>query len=113
MFDNFGGPDGDACVGRAYYWYDPKRREPAIADSDFRNQHLEVSDEEWERLFAAAFDRGQRDYLLELARERPEMFADSGGTRIAMLGYTFGPCRPSTETLAALARVLSEEPTSG
>jgi hypothetical protein len=95
-------PDGEYNVGRMYYWYDPAGIEQAISDHDFRPQHSEIEDREWRQLFNAAFDRGERQFLQSLKTERPELFESKDGMRTAFLGYIFGPCRPSGETLDAL-----------
>ena len=100
------------CYGRSYYWYDPDGEEPSIDDWVFRDEHPEIDDDEWLRLFAAAFDRGERSLLLEMKQERPEMFESDDGLRSAMLGYIFGPARPSRETLELLGLIEpdSDEP---
>jgi hypothetical protein len=51
-------PEGDWNVGRGYFWYDPTPREPAINDDDFRRQHPEYDDREWNRLLREALKRG-------------------------------------------------------
>ena len=56
-----GDPEGEYNVGREYYWYDPKPREPAIKDYDFRRQRPEYDDREWDRLRGEAFKRGRAE----------------------------------------------------
>src|SRR5262249_25721940 len=58
-------PDGDYSIGRTYYWYDPEGVKPAVDDYDFRQQHPEIDDREWQRLFYEAFDRGEREFERE------------------------------------------------
>ena len=95
-------PDGGYSFGRAYYWYSPTDTEPTIDNSDFRQQHAEIDNDKWHELFVAAFDRGERQFLLSLKTDRPEMFESADGLRDAFIGYIFGPCQPSEETIAAL-----------
>lgn len=92
-------PDGEYNIARAYSWYDPAGFEPAIDPVAFRRQHPEIADEDWGQPFTAAFDRGERRFLLRLKEDHPEIFDSAGGRRAACLGYMFGACRPSEETL--------------
>jgi hypothetical protein len=85
-----------------YVWWD-RIHEPVV-DADLRKQHHEISDEEWQQLFAAARDRCERELLQALKRFHPELFTSSefGRLRAALFSSTFGPGRPSPETLAEL-----------
>jgi hypothetical protein len=88
---------------RVYYWTDPKQQiHERVEDADLRMQHPEIDDAEWRRLFAEAFDRGEREYLKELQGQHPAWFTSEAGRQAAFVGYTWGPCDPSPETLAEL-----------
>jgi hypothetical protein len=95
-------PDGEYNIGRQYYWSDPAGLQPWIRDREFRLLHPEIAADDWQQLFAEAFDRGERTFLEALQQSEPGLFESEPGQRIAFLGYTFGPCWPSRETLQAL-----------
>jgi hypothetical protein len=106
LFEQFGvvsdGDDRETIMGRVYYWYEPEGTGPVVEDADLCAQHLEIPPEPWRQLFCAAFDRGQRAFLLTVKREYPAMFRSEKGLRHVFVGYQFGPCPPSRETLEAL-----------
>jgi hypothetical protein len=81
---------GDPCIGRIYYWYDPKRRLPAVDDWDFRRQHPEIADREWQQLFYEAFDRGETEFEHEFAAGTNTPLAKAA----LSLGRMFGPRPP-------------------
>jgi hypothetical protein len=114
VYADLGAIYGQSMIGRVYYWFDGIHE--AVDDDVLREQHPEISDEEWQQLFAAAFDRGEREFLKGLKRDCPAMFTSEDGLLAAFLGYTFGRCSPSAETLAALGLTApdsaSDEPGS-
>jgi hypothetical protein len=84
-----------SCVGRVYFWYDPAGLLPAIEDSDFRPQHPEITDSEWDRLFYEAFDRGQTEFEMEVFATLPESELVRS---VIDLGRRFGPRKPRSES---------------
>ena len=88
-------PDGDYCVGRNYYWYDPERKVPKIDDYDFRRQHLEIDDREWQRLVYEAFDRGERDFERGFGQLLGGHATTGEGQAALSLGRVFGPLPPA------------------
>jgi hypothetical protein len=104
------GPDGDNsdgedCIGRRYYWCDPAGVEPSVRDLDFRQQHPEISDEDWQRLFREAFYRGKRRFLQELQAKEPDLFQNPEKAWTAWVDYLWERRPPSQETLEALRLV--------
>jgi hypothetical protein len=81
--EDLGTPE-EPCSGRVYYWYDPDFKEGSrVDDAVFRRDHPEISDREWAELFAAAFDRGEKDsqeQLILSTRQRRDAMAN----RLAM-----------------------------
>jgi hypothetical protein len=77
---------GYGCVGRTYYWYDPARRLPSVDDHEFRAEHPEIDDREWQRLFYEAFDRGETEF-------EQHFIAEHGEPPIPV-GRWFGPRLP-------------------
>lgn len=50
------------CFGRLYFWRDANSN-AAVWDWDLREQHPGVSDDEWQKLFCEAFDRGETAFV--------------------------------------------------
>jgi hypothetical protein len=87
-------PDGDYNIGRRYYWFNPGDPESFAWDHDLRDEHPDVGDHEWQRLFYEAFVRGQKAYRDELLREQPDLADTEIGRGILMVGELFGPRPP-------------------
>jgi len=85
------GSDEESGVGRRYYWYDPLETGTWAWDYELRDQHPEIPTAAWHKLFAAAFRRGECEFLKQFSPERQEQ-----GELLLLLGYHFGPYR-STE----------------
>jgi hypothetical protein len=83
------GSDDDWCVGRRYYWYEPGQTGVWAWNDELRDQHPEISDVVWHKLFGAAYRRGELGFLKQF----------SGGQRhghgefLLILSYHFGPHR--------------------
>jgi len=85
---------GDGVYGRVYYWYDPDGRVPAIDEYEFRSQHPEISDREWERLFYDAFQRGEGEFEEMMFGPQPELDDSAKIQSASTLGRLFGPRPP-------------------
>jgi hypothetical protein len=77
---------------RRYYWYDPAGGGGSAWDDELRDQYPAIPQGTWDGLFAAAFRRGELEFLKQFSREQRQ----GHGELLLLLGYHFGPYR-STE----------------
>jgi hypothetical protein len=85
---------GSGCIGRAYYWFDPKGEFEAVGDYEFRQLHPEISDRDWQQLFYEAFERGETAFLSALVEDNPDFYKSETGRLALAVGRLFGPRPP-------------------
>lgn len=78
---------------RRYYWYDSAGGGGSAWDDELRGQYPEIPQTKWDELFAAAFRRGELEFLKQFSPEQRQ----GPGELLLLLASHFGPCR-STET---------------
>lgn len=83
----------EMCFGRLYFWRDANSN-AAVWDWDLREQHPGVSDDEWQKLFCEAFDRGETAFVAKRIKENPKLLESEEGRLGLALGRLFGPRPP-------------------